>query len=319
MKLVFKTMCYIMPAVLTVLSAVSCVRELCSICPQPLFDETLKIVFSLRPTDMPVQQGREHRVALYVFDDTGRVFDVWRADDVVFGRVYDTGIVSGAGTCELVAWVSSPDEPFNLKPPPAEAVGSGVGVSQAKLELAVADGGVVDEKLPWLFYGAVNVPAGETLSSPVELVLTPDSYIINLNATGLPDDGSVYRFAIRDNNGAYDFRNNYLDTEYFSYSSEGQAVTHAKSGVLAVSLTTLRIGDRRSPEISLVNGSTGEDIFPAGHFGTNDLVRIIRANKPDNDFETEHIYDLDIAYTATSVELRVDGWVVKPQDSELTP
>jgi hypothetical protein len=297
------------------LSTVSCIREDLSDCP-PVVAETLKVEFSPRATDLAVGQWQEHRAALYVFDRAGRVFDVWRTDDTVFGETYDTGIVFGADIYELVAWVSSPDEPFDLTPPPAEAAGSGVDISQARLDLAVPPAGVVSERLPWLFYGAADGLTGETLSSPVELALTPDSYVINLSATGLPDDGSVYRFTIRDDNGAYDFHNNYLESGYFTYSSE---MKRTGTGVLTASLTTLRIDAARSPEISLMNTGTGEDIFPTDHFGTNDLVRIIRGSRPDNDFETKHIYNIEIAYAGTSVELRVNGWVLKPQDFDVIP
>jgi hypothetical protein len=318
MKLVFRAVCCTVAAALGMCSGVSCVDEDRSDCP-PVFAETLKVVFSPRPTDLVIPQGRLHRVALYVFDRAGRVSDVWRADDVVFGEIYDTGIVPRADTCELVAWVSSPDEPFDLTPPPAEAVGSGVNLSQARLELAVPPTGVVNERLPWLFYGTADELTGEMLSGSVGLVLTPDSYVIRLSVTGLPDDGSVYRFTIRDNNGAYDFRNNCLESGYFTYSSESRVVTRAGTGVLTASLTTLRIDASRSPGISLVNTATGQDIFPADRFGTDDLVRIIRDSRPDTDFETEHRYDIEISCIGTSVELRVNGWALKPQDFDVKP
>jgi hypothetical protein len=134
--------------------------------------------------------------------------------------------------------------------------------------------------------------------------------------TGLPSDSGPYRFTITDNNGAYDFRNDWLGSEYFTYSSTMQ---RRKDGRSTASLTTLRLDERRSPVISLVNTSTGDDIFPAELFGTNDLVRIIMAGRPDNDFETRHIYNLEIAFAGTSVELRVNGWALKPQDFDVTP
>jgi hypothetical protein len=318
MRFVFSAMRHIIiPAVLAMLSAVSCVREDLSGCP-PVGRETLKVVFSPAPTDLVVGPGFEHRAALYVFDSEGSVFDVWRSDEVVFGETYDTGIVLDDDTYESVAWVSSPDEPYELTPPPEEAAGSGVGISNAELRLPVPSGGTVGEGLPWLFYGAADELTSDVLPNPVEVVLVPDSYVINLSVTGLPSDSGPYRFTITDNNAAYDFRNDWLATEYFTYSTEMQPGTSAGTATLTASLTTLRLGERRSPLIALVNTATGVDIFPADRFGTNDLVRIIRSSRPDCDFETEHIYDIEIAWAGTSVELRVDGWALKPQDIDVT-
>jgi hypothetical protein len=296
--------------VLIILSGGSCVRENRSDCP-PLPAETLKVSFSLLPTDLSIGQGREYSVALYLFDSAGRVFDVWSAQDIAFGETCDTGIVLGADTYELVAWMSLPDAPFGLTPPPEEAAENNVDISIAKLELAIPPSGVVDKKLPWLFYGAADELTG---ASPVEVVMVPENYVVNLSVTGLPDDGSTWRFAIRDNNGAYDFRNNYLESEYFTCSS---AMQHTATGTLGASLTTLRIDASRSPAISLVSSSTGEDIFPAAHFGTNDLVRIIMEGRPENDFRAKRTYNIDITYTGTSAELRVDGWALKPQDFDV--
>jgi hypothetical protein len=69
--------------------------------------------------------------------------------------------------------------------------------------------------------------------------------------------------------------------------------------------------------LDIENRNNGEKEFPWPDTGTNNLIEIIRALYPGNDFNKRHVYDINIEFKGG--EIWINGWRLVDLFEELTP
>lgn len=160
------------------------------------------------------------------------------------------------------------------------------------------------------------------VASVVGAPLTPNIYQINLTVKGVTGVNFAYR--ITDTNSRYNFENNYL--------GNAPKVTYLKKlsiepggSDLVGSLRTLRIGDGRSPLLTITNEDAGTTVYPMSDEWDNDLVSLIKkayfANGQTLDFKREHTFDIELELQQDlTVKITVNNWeFILDNEIELNP
>jgi hypothetical protein len=254
-------------------------------------------------------------------------------ENPVFDHEYDTGLVLPVGGYEVVVWVN-PDYPYSLYPGETQESFSGKAKGDGQIMLAIPEDNIVPEQLPYQMWGG----ALHSIIEPSEFV-TPDpnmylatipmylnNYVVSMTTKGLPADSDTYVFRIADNNGAYDFSNNYIEGDDFHYETTttfaASGTTRAGDDALKASITTLKIGDGRSPELSLRNDTDGKTVYPANDKQPSNLVAMIESLQNDPDFINKHRYEILLDFDAGKTDdggnlvpdIWINGWKLVQED-----
>jgi hypothetical protein len=321
---------YHFAAAALLLSAVSwsCVREDFSDCPPipPVpSDQTLWLEFVPGAMDMTIPPGDMKLAVVYMFDSAGGLFQALAIENPAFNTPYDTGVDLGSDTYDIVAWIN-PTEPYSVNLPWPRFTRS--DQSGGILSLILPEDGIIDETLPMLMHGSLDDVPEPTTDTPLEVTLISNVYDLNITAQGVPLNGDTYMLQIRDNNGSYDFAGNYLDSPDILYQVTVTASpipgNPAATGDLVFDMRTLRMGLGRNPELTLVNLTTGQQIYPLD-MGHADLVDMIDTTVPDADFTSDFTYDIVFDCSDSFEEGRVtveptvtiEGWKVKKDDYDI--
>jgi hypothetical protein len=310
--------------VLTALAlfASSCVKDDLSKCITPSTTPiTLKLIFVPRQMDVTPTAADLKLAVVYIFDNAGNVVQTWTRQNPELNTPYDTGIFLGTDTYRLVAWIN-PDSPFTLSPAYTPASATRSALSDGRLTLNIPSGGNVTGQLPLLFYGSTERVLAPTRDINVEIPLTLDTYRVNVTLKGVAQDGSTYRLVISDTNGAYDFNNNFVETPGFNYVNSATTGIGGGTGDLALSLNMLRLADGRSPQISIVNTTTGETVFPQGGSNSVNLIDLIKQTGVD--LSTTHVLNIEVPAPNTgtakgAIEVYINGWHVVLDDYSIIP
>jgi hypothetical protein len=293
-----------------------------------LSDQTLWLVLEAGPTGLTITPADMKLAVVYVFDSAGRLFDALAIEDPRFGTPYDTGIDLGADIYSMVAWLN-PTDPYSLNLPyPAPATRS--DMSDGVLSLDLPPDGVVDPStLPMLMHGSVDDVTEPTTDATVEITLLSNVYDLNFTVGGVPLDGDRYMLQISDDNGMYDFENNYLDGADILYRAVATATpvegNPDATGDLTFDMRTLRIDSGRNPQLTLVNLTTGQQIYPLDT-GSANLVEMIGTTVPGADFGSDCSYDIvfdcsgsfgDDGTATLQPTVTVDGWQVKEDNYDI--
>lgn len=198
--------------------------------------------------------------------------------------------------------------------------------SQTLIQLLIPETKVIENtsSIPFLCFGDL---ANAKLDSATTLITIPVKQLtnrINLRVTGLNNlaslresaaDSDEYVFSITDNNGIYGFDGEFVLHDPFTYS----ATKRADSDVLNISLTVLKLsGSKQTPTLSIKNKATGEQLFPENL--TNNLIQLILASNPYNDFDKTHVYNIAIDFDPEkeiSVAITINGWELDQSNPEL--
>jgi hypothetical protein len=299
------------------LLASSCVKEDLSKCRPTKSVTTLKLIFVPRQMDVTPTAADLKLAAVYIFDSAGNVLTTWTKTDPALNTPYDTGVILGDDTYRLVAWIN-PGSPYNLSPPYTRSA-----LSDGKLALDIPSGGEVTQQLPLLFYGSVEQVVAPTTNTSVEIPLTLDTYRVNVTLNNVPQDGSTSRLVIHDTNGAYDFNNNFLETPGFNYVNSATAGSGGGKGNITLSINMLRLANGRSPQISVVNVTTGKTVFPQNGSASVNLVDLIEQTGVD--LTTTHILNIEVPEQntgptgGTTVDVYINGWHVVMEDQNINP
>jgi hypothetical protein len=305
----------------TVLAAVallasSCVKEDLSKCPPAT--KTLKLTFVPRQMDVTPTASDLKLAVVYIFDSAGNVVKTWTKQNPALNTPYDTGVLLGSDTYRLVAWIN-PDSPYALSPAYTRSA-----LDDGRLTLSIPSGGNVTEQLPLLFYGSTEKVIAPTSDVIVEIPLTLDTYRINVTLNGIPQDGSTYRLVISDTNGAYDFNNNFVETPGFIYTNTATAGSGGGTGKLLLSLNMLRLADGRSPQISIVNTTTGKTVFPQDGSASVNLIDLIKHTGVD--LSTTYILNIEVPApridpptNGSTVDVYINGWHVVLENQNINP
>ena len=259
-----------------------------------------------------------HSAILYVFDLDNRLVDFCEINNPQLNVVQDVRFKLDPGQYSFVVW-------FNPRPPYAVFPSTGnlfVGTtlkSEGQFSLTIPSIREIapETTLPPLLYGQKDETIIDADENRVVIPVIENTNRININVKGLPATTDTYRFAIRDNNGAYTFDNDFMEGfPAFAYIAN---TTYSPTGTLSASLTVLKLAESRSPELTLVNWDTDEELFPGSPNVTNNLVEIIRAVYPGNDFSKRHVYDIDIEFREGGMEVWINVWEPGSSNVILTP
>jgi hypothetical protein len=185
-------------------------------------------------------------------------------------------------------WINA-QYPFSVTP-----AASGLLKNQGELALLQKYRDVPPNSFPPLLYGQVEetIVGGE--DNQVVIRVLQNTNRININVNGLTPTSDSYLFAIKDNNGAYDFENNFADHPDFIYSAESR---YTSAGQLSASLSVLKLAENRSPMLYIRRNSSPPDMI----FPEYNLIEIIRELYPGNDFSKGKTYDINIEFRGMDI------------------
>jgi hypothetical protein len=178
-------------------------------------------------------------------------------------------------------------------------------------------------------HGTLDDVVEPTTDTPLEVTLLSNVFDLSITAEGVPLNGDTYMLQIRDNNGSYDFEGNYLDGLDVLYRVTATASpipgNPATTGVLVFDLRTLRMSSERTPQLTLVNLTTGQQIYPLDT-GFANLVDMINTTVPDADFRSDFTYDIVFDFSGSFGEdgratveptVTIEGWQVKKDNYDI--
>jgi len=336
-------------------AVISCVKEDLSYCPPigpnpPVVDSTKTFRFKMihKQTDVAVTPADMKRAVVYIFHETAGpdgaqdadgLYAALSLDNPVFDHEYDTGLVLPDGGYEIIVWVN-PDEPYSLYPGETKESYGTHAKSEGRMSLTLPENKVITEKLPFQLWGgelhsigggAVNPTRADSTEIDPLLATVPmylNNYIITISTEGLDATSDEYAFRVNDNNGYYDFEDNYVAGDDFYYETDATFVpaTRAEGDELSASITTLKIGDGRHPDLSLRNDTTGDTIFPANDQQMNDLIALIERTQAESNYVEVHRYDIVLDFTGSDPNATdyapivwVNGWRVLEEGHDAVP
>jgi hypothetical protein len=288
----------------------SCIKEDLTDCPLPL-----QVVFSYENAHALAQEDLK-KATLFIFDTDNKPVTSWSVDNPVLNTVYEPDIELVPNTYNFVVW-------FNLLSPyECTPITGNSDKEGLEFRLQPPLSRQIDEpafNLPVSLYGTTDdLIKKEERVHKVTIPVNQNTNRINLTVHGLLPAEDLYRFSITDNNGNYSFRNEFLPCDDFTYTTS--ALFSPGSTTLNASLTVLKLAKNHpSPLLTIRNETTGEVIFPQSEEIQNNLVQLILAAYPDNDFDQTHVYDIEISFTTVGVTIQINGWNLIVFNNEMIP
>jgi hypothetical protein len=190
------------------------------------------------------------------------------------------------------------------------------------MELHLAhEGDVLAENIPDLLHGmARRCAVMDGNDNRVEIAMHPDTYNINVTATGMVGSGEKWEVEIADNNTHYSFDNAIVSgTHSIRYLRQG--VLNG-TGKFTAPLKTLAINADRHPQLILRNATTGEVRYQASL--TRTIIDTYAANGESADFDRVFTYNIDMNFAPApagdgkmDVSITINGWQANPETSGL--
>ncbi len=273
-----------------------CIQEDLSDCP-PV---GIKVYFSYASTYAPkgINPAEVDRIDLFVFDEQGIFLSQWSDETPQLSPDYYITISSlPEGDYQFIAWGGMHE--CYAAAPAVFKVGQ-TTFAEAKLVLEHLSSDIPAGLHP-LFHAAKISHIDPVREQMVVMPLVQNHNTINLSTEGLPSSGDTFRFTITDNNGQYNFDNSFAPDVNFNYTT---LCGKDAQGQLQSTLTVLRLGADRHPQLTVYNETEGTVLF------TEDLVKLINA-AGTIDFATTHDFDIRLKFhTDASVDVMVNGWLV---------
>lgn len=316
-----KRIYYIDTAVLVVcmlLSVTSCIKEDLSEC-LPLTNP-LRLVLAFEKESDEVSSSYaavDQRATLHIFDAENKLIAMQTLDDPEFGQEYTIDTDLPSGTYNFVVWYNH-EQPYFSSPAFENYPEQKPDKYEGKLYLQLPTSGIVDFALPRLLHGKID---NKTISPDERLITIPmiqNTNNIILTVTGLERTGHRYLFDIADNNGAYDYDNDYASFDVFHYTSETAFATNAEE--LTASMTVLKLSDGRNPRLTFTDKTSGTTLYPSFSGQETNLVNLIKSAYQGHpfSFERKHTYRVTISFDMNmTATVMVDGWNVNESGNEL--
>ena len=305
----------------------SCLKEDMSNCP-----EQIRVYFAF--TTLSTRSGEGDAIYpedvdqmhLYVFNDKGYYLNEYRDNHIDnFSEEYFIDCSDLLpGKYQFVAWGGKDEEFYSTTPVLFE---KGITSFDEALLVLEHHNDEVTNKIHHLFHSELPATVTNEKVQRFDMPLWQITNTVNIRTIGLPADADVYRFDIADDNCNYLFDRSFAgcslknDGETFTYTAEC-----AKDGAnqLQSTLNVMRLSaDRRTPQLQVVNKTTGTLLYPTGAQSGN-LIELIQRANPENDFEMTHIYDIVLIFnhggngeTNTKITILINGWEVREQNGEL--
>jgi len=274
-----------------------------------------------RLTDQSVNPATIDRIHLYVFNQNGFFVEEYTDNHISgFGPNYFIDIADlPAGNYRFIAWAGKDDALYTTTP--AQFVKNATTINEAVLMLEHA-GNILSTPIKHIFHADIS---GTLLIIPTPqhyyMPLTQLSNTINISTVGLPAFTDAFTFRITDNNCSYKFdrsfaSHNHEPFTYIAHCTQDNAhQLHASLNVLGLS------ANRHTPQLQIVNESTGLPLYPVGD-QSGDLIGLILSATPNVNFNTTHTFDIVLTFTGDQttgfdVSVSVNGWLVNDENSEL--
>ena len=302
------------------LSVSSCIKDDLSECSPLANSLRLVLTFERETDDLSSSYADGNRQAiLHIFDTEGKYVAMETLSDPMFGQEYAIDTKLADGTYNVVVWYNHGMPYFSI-PAFSNISEQTPGKYDAKLYLQVPANGIVDFTLPRLLYGKLDNQTISTEENVITIPMIQNTNNIILTVTGLERTNHKYLFDIADNNGAYDFDNDYASFDAFHYNSE-IAFNNTSEG-LTSSMTVLKLSEGRNPRLSFIDKTTGTTLYPSFSGQDNNLIKLIKSayqGQPFS-FDKKHTYRITISFdTNMTASITVDGWKVNESGSELLP
>jgi hypothetical protein len=277
-----------------------------------------KIVFTCEGEN-DTEADAIQKATVYVFDKDNNYVKLWSMDNPRFDCEYIMNIDLPAGLYNFVVWFNQNPPYFSMpafdKTPEVKS-----GKKDAELSLQIPPDRIINYALPPLFHGSSNEKEIKKKDQVITIPLTRNTNNIILTVNGLERTNDVFSFNITDNNGCYDFDNNFVPCTEFHYNAT--ATFPAGSSTLAASMTILKLADNRSPRLTFSNRTTGENLFPSYNGQENNLIKMIQQayNGKQLDFNSKHTFRITITFTVDmKASVTVDGWKIDESDYGVGP
>jgi hypothetical protein len=290
-----------------------------------------RVYFSYRPAsyaseaDDVVKTGINpadiKQMDLYIFDENGLF--VKKITDELPAMSFDYYMTIPdlkSGKYKFVAWGNLQDR-YDISS--KELIPGKTSIGELQVYLNGIVDKTVDESsvlLAPLFYAThkeqeleVNAMADQNF----QLDMVQDTYTINLKIVGLDErtlKDNTYRLEIYDNNDKFKFDNDFVESDFFTYSSLCTQANDTLSSALAV----MRLADNRKPILRVVNIQTGVSLVET------DLVKLLLTpNDTKAKIDFSYQYEFNIKYildTALAiVGIEINGWIWVPEGGVLEP
>ncbi|MDR2627144.1 MAG: FimB/Mfa2 family fimbrial subunit [Dysgonamonadaceae bacterium] len=258
------------------------------------------------------------KAAIYVFDTNNRYVTFWSLDNPQLNYEYSVPTRLLPGAYHFIAWISQ-DPPYWITLAPDIQCGCKNGMD---LRLRIPSDRIIEEALPPLFYGVSGrIEIRGASEQVIPIPLTRNTNTIILTVTGLERTNDAYVFDIKDNNGNYDFDNDFLPCEDFHYRRMASFPSHSSSA-LTTSIITLKLAESRNPLLTFSNHTSGTVLFPAHEGQVNSLTKLILLAYEGKSFAFEHKHTFRITINFAvdlTASISVDGWNIDESDYGVIP
>ena len=298
----------------------SCMKEDMLKCP-----EKIRVYFTL-PTgtgnDEAINLANVDRMHLYVFDEKGYFLGEYRDNNIFnFNADYYIEYPGGLppGNYHFIAWGGKDENQYTTSP--SLFIKGQTTIDEALLMFEHPNN-VVTTKLHHIFHAELPATVFPTQNiQSFYMPLTQISNTINIRTVGLPADNNDYTFIITDNNCTYTFDSWFASHSHEAFTYSAPCIKN-DAGQLSSSLNVLRLSaNRRTPQLKILNKTTGKVLYPVGT-QSGDLIWLILAAYPQNNFDKTHTYNIVLTFTGDdstgfNVTISINGWLVNDQDEDL--
>jgi hypothetical protein len=258
---------------------------------------------------------------LYVFNEKGYYIGVYRDDNIVgFSAEYYIDCSDLIpGKYRFIAWGGMHEDFYAAS---SEYFIKGKTTFDEALIMLQHAENVITTPVHHIFHSDLPATVTHAKVQRFDMPLVQISNTINIRTEGLPADANAYTFNITDNNNAYKFDRSIASASGTTLKYTAPC-TKDKAGQLNASLNLLHLSaNRRTPKLQIYNETTGTALYPIGT-QSGDLIGLILAAYPQNNFEETHIYDIVLKFesnsdaTGFSVTITINHWQVNNQGNEL--
>ena len=304
-------------AALTVfaLSLPSCLKEDTTGCLREV-----RVYFNVSTRD--ADPSHIDRMHLYLFNREGYFCGEYRDDNITHfnSDYYISCIGLPPEEYRFIAWAGKDERIYTTSP--KQFVTGKTTIQEALLMLEHPQNVVSLPPHP-IFHSEISATVVFNQRVQIfEMPLEQLSNTINIRTVGLPEDANSYRFNITDDNCVYKFDASFATHSHapFTYTAP---CTKGEANQLFSSLHVLRLSaNRRTPQLEIVNETTGKALYPAGT-QSGDLIGLILRAYPQNNFEVTRTYNILLTFTGDEstgfdVTVSVNGWQVQDESGILT-
>lgn len=300
----------------------SCVKDDLSDC----LKET-RVYFSYRPVTYAsadvIREGIYPadiiRMNLFIFDENGKfVKEIIDESPTMSLDYYITIPDLKSGKYRFVAWGNLEDQ-YDISSD--ELIPGKTSIEELQVHLSCIADKTVNESLVPLFYAThtdKSLEVNAMVSQKFQLDMVQNTHLINVSVVGVEKDElnvNTYRSEIYDNNDKFKFDNDFVQSDFFTYTTH--CTREQINETLSSSLTIMRLADDRKPMLRVINNQTGDCLVEDNLV---ELLLTLRAFGVKVDFNYQHEFNIKYVLDAespTTITIYINGWKLVKEDGEL--